>query len=155
MRRQFQTEQWVPYSRERVFAFFANPENLPRLMPKWQCTRIEKMQLSAEYAGTGSIILISFRPVPLVPLRLRWEAYIAEFARNDYFCDEQRKGPFRYFRHCHRVVADVRGGVNGATVQDVVEYDGPLGVPGWAMKRQIAALFAHRQKMLSKLLATT
>ena len=36
MHHTFTSEQWLPYPVEPVFAFFANPENLPRLMPKWQ-----------------------------------------------------------------------------------------------------------------------
>ncbi len=40
MRHTFQTEQWLPFPVELVFAFFAYPENLPRLMPAWQKARI-------------------------------------------------------------------------------------------------------------------
>jgi ligand-binding SRPBCC domain-containing protein len=155
MQHHFRTEQWIPYPRDRVFAFFADPANLPRLMPKWQHARIEKAQLTAEYAGEGSLIVISFRPIPLIPLRMKWEAYIAEFQWNDHFCDEQRKGPFKYFRHCHRVMATERAGVNGSTVTDEVDYEPPFGIPDILLKRQIAALFAHRQRMLPKLLAKT
>jgi ligand-binding SRPBCC domain-containing protein len=158
MRHRFQTEQWVPYPCERVFAFFADPANLPPLMPPWQRARIERADLSAEYAGKGSLIVISFRPIPLLPLRMQWEAYIAEFAMNDYFCDEQRKGPFQFFRHCHRVAAAKRDGVVGSVVSDAVEYEVPLGVLGdvanaVGVKRQIASLFAYRQRMLPRLLS--
>lgn len=124
-------------------------------MPRWQHARIEKSQLTAEYAGEGSLIVISFRLIPLIPFRMKWEAYIAEFRWNDYFCDEQRKGPFKYFRHCHRVTDAEQAGVKGSTVTDAVEYEPPPGVPNFLTKRQIAALFAHRQKMLPKLLAAT
>lgn len=158
MRHHFQSEQWVPYPRERVFAFFANPANLPPLMPAWQQARVEKANLTADYAAAGSLIVISFRPVPLLPLRLQWEAYIAEFRWNDYFCDEQRKGPFRYFRHCHRVSEAERDGVKGSIVADAVEYELPFGFLGdlanaLGMKRQVAYLFAYRQKMLPRLLS--
>jgi ligand-binding SRPBCC domain-containing protein len=160
MRHRFQTEQWLPYPKEQVFAFFADPANLPPLMPKWQQARVERAQLVAplevtgDYAGAGSVITISFRPVPLVPLRLEWEAYIAEFRWNDYFCDEQRRGPFRYFCHCHRI----REERNGSVVSDAVEYELPLGLlgdlaNGLAVKRQISSLFSYRQKMLPLLLA--
>ena len=44
MRHKFQTEQWVPYPREKVFAFFADPANLPPLMPHWQNARVEKAE---------------------------------------------------------------------------------------------------------------
>jgi ligand-binding SRPBCC domain-containing protein len=167
MRHQFQTEQWLPYPRERVFAFFADPANLPPLMPGWQRARVERANYVAPpeapstgkvVAGQGSLMTISFRAVPLLPLRLEWDAYIAEFRWDDYFCDEQRRGPFRYFRHCHRVRDEVRDGLKGSVVSDAVEYELPFGVlgdlaNGLAVKRQIRSLFHHRQRMLPVLLA--
>src|SRR5271155_4143083 len=102
MRHRFQTEQWLPYPSDRVFAFFANPANLPPLMPEWQQARIEKTVIvpppsfaSRFAAGKGSWIMISFRPLPFIPLRLEWDAYIDELQWNEFFCDEQKKGPFR------------------------------------------------------------
>jgi ligand-binding SRPBCC domain-containing protein len=135
-------------------------------MPRWQHARVE----AAEYvpppslpattsfaAGKGSLITISFRPIPFFPLRLKWEAYIAEFDWNDFFCDEQRRGPFQYFRHCHSTRDETREGISGTVVTDAVEYELPLGLLGelantLAMKRQIRALFAYRQRMLPGLL---
>jgi ligand-binding SRPBCC domain-containing protein len=158
MRHSFQTEQWVPYPRERVFAFFSNPANLPPLMPGWQRARVERVArplLSpASAAGEGSLITISFRAIPWVPARLEWDAYIAEFHWNESFCDEQRRGPFKYFRHCHRI----RDEGEGSVVSDAVEYELPLGLlgdlaNGLAVKWQIRALFRYRQRMLPVLLA--
>ena len=162
MRHRFQTEQWVPYPRERVFAFFSDPANLPPLMPDWQRARVERTALVAPpavspasvVAGEGSLITISFRAIPWVPVRLEWDAYVAEFQWNDFFCDEQRRGPFKYFRHCHRI----RDDANGSVVSDAVEYELPLGMlgglaNGLVVRRQICALFRHRQEMLPVLLA--
>jgi ligand-binding SRPBCC domain-containing protein len=151
MRHTFHSEQWVPYPRDRVFAFFADPANLPPLMPAWQRARVEK---APDAATEGSFITLSFRPVPLFPLRLEWDALITEFRWNDFFCDEQRRGPFKYFRHCHRI----REERSGTVVSDDVEYELPFGVLGEVansvmMKRQIRSLFRHRQKMLPILLA--
>jgi ligand-binding SRPBCC domain-containing protein len=102
---------------------------------------------------------ISFRPVPLLPLRMQWDAYITGFRWNDFFCDEQRRGPFRYFRHCHRIREELREGVSGTVISDAVEYELPLGFLGdvanaLGMKLQLASLFRHRQKTLLKLLKT-
>jgi ligand-binding SRPBCC domain-containing protein len=154
MRHNFQTEQWLPYPKERVFAFFAEPGNLPPLMPPWQQARVERVNYAGPSVGEGSVITISFRPLPGIPWRLKWDAQITEFRWNDFFCDEQRRGPFRFFRHCHRI----REERNGTIVSDAVEYELPLGLLGdlanaLAVKRQLRALFRHRQKMLPKLLA--
>jgi ligand-binding SRPBCC domain-containing protein len=167
MRHNFQAEQWLPYPREQVFAFFADPANLPPLMPRWQEARVEKADYvppplaspaSGFAAGKGSLITISFRAIPFFPLRLRWDAYIADFRWNDFFCDEQRRGPFKYFRHCHRTREEVREGIGGTVVTDAVEYELPLGLLGelanaLVIKRQIRALFAYRQRMLPVLLS--
>ena len=134
-------------------------------MPQWQRARVEKATLIAPpatpagvvAAGVGSLITISFRPLPLSPVRLPWDAYIAEFCWNEFFCDEQRRGPFHFFRHCHRVSDEARENTTGTLVHDAVEYELPLGPLGnlanlLAVKHQIKALFAYRQKMLPQLL---
>jgi len=116
MRLYFETEQWLPYPTELVFAFFANPENLPRLMPPWQRARIEEAVFapspprptdSPRYpgiaAGNGTLLTIGFRPFPFAPFRIPWEARIEDFRWNEGFCDVQLRGPFKYWRHCHTV----------------------------------------------------
>ena len=121
MRHRFHGQQWLAFPVERVFAFFANPANLPRLMPDWQKARVEEANLVAPpslageqgrpvAAGTGSRITISFRPVPLLPLRVPWDAVIVDFEWNRTFCDEQRpRGPFQYWRHRHSVTPEAKG----------------------------------------------
>ena len=44
---QFKFEQWVPFPRDQVFLFFANPGNLPRIMPPKLDTRIDALRLNA------------------------------------------------------------------------------------------------------------
>lgn len=91
MRFHFETRQWLPYSTELVFAFFANPENLPRLLPPWQKAQLEEATFrpppprpeSAPHypgiaAGDGTRLTLSFRPVPFSPVRVPWEAEIQD-----------------------------------------------------------------------------
>jgi uncharacterized protein YndB with AHSA1/START domain len=50
-------EQWVPFPIERVFAFFSNPENLPRMMPASSRTKIivlNRMPAPTPRAGVDS-----------------------------------------------------------------------------------------------------
>lgn len=88
---------------------------------------------------------------------MHWDALIVEFAWDNHFCDEQVSGPFGYWRHCHRVREEVRGGVRGTVVTDDVTYAFPLGLLGDAAyvlggALQVRALFRYRQRTLLKLL---
>jgi ligand-binding SRPBCC domain-containing protein len=160
----FIAEQWVPFPLERVFAFFADPLNLPRLMPAWQDARIDSLELhspetgsSPRAAGRGSRILLSFRPVPLSPIRLRWLALIDDYMADHHFCDLQVTGPFGYWRHCHLVRAEAHGGAEGTHVTDVVDYQWLRGSVDRAIdalggRLQIRWLFHHRQRQLLRLL---
>jgi ligand-binding SRPBCC domain-containing protein len=173
MRQTLQTSQWVPFPVELVFAFFANPGNLPHLMPKRQQTRLESSRLIAPplrplapdpalryqspAAGVGSEITVSFLPVPPLPLRVSVLARITEFEWNSHFRDEQVKGPFAVWRHLHSIAGELREGVIGTLIADEVEYSlplGPLGALGNALfvRRQMESVFAYRQQRLSEIL---
>ena len=168
MRHRLTFEQWIPFPVAQVFAFFANPDNLPPLMPSWQKARIDTASIlppaapprhhaSTQAAGVGSRMLISFRPVPFAPVRMQWDARIAEFAWDHHFCDEQLSGPFAYWRHCHRLRVEDRGGESGTVVTDDVTYEmkfGPLGEIGNMLggSLQMQSLFHYRQRQLVKLL---
>jgi ligand-binding SRPBCC domain-containing protein len=167
------TSQWTPHPVELVFAFFANPGNLPHLMPKWQKAKIESsriipppprpiaadpaLRFQSPAAGRNSEMVISFRPFPGLPFRMGWLARITEFEWNSHFCDEQVKGPFVTWNHCHRIEPQTRDGVLGTLVRDQVEYSlplGPLGVIGnnLFVKSQMEATFNYRQKRLDEIL---
>jgi ligand-binding SRPBCC domain-containing protein len=163
----FETTDWVPWPAQDVFAFFAQPRNLPRLMPAWQRPRIDALTLAppppgphptvSGAAGQGSRILLSFRPFPFSPVRMRWLAVIDQFAWGVQFCDLQVSGPFAYWRHCHRVQPEMRAGRSGARIVDVVHYALPFGAAGAlanavAVRSGLAALFAFRQRRLRVLL---
>jgi ligand-binding SRPBCC domain-containing protein len=165
----FTTSQWIPCPVGLVFGFFANPQNLIQLMPRWNSARVEESRIVAPpgfsvagnadgiAAGAGSIVTISFKPLPLLPIRLRWEARISEFARNDHFCDEQTSGPFAYWKHCHRFRQESSDGVTGTRITDEVVYEMKMGDAVELAHRiffagQIGRLFAYRQAQLEKIL---
>jgi len=169
----FSTRQWVPFPVELVFAFFANPANLPRLMPERMKARIESVDFQAPpprppapealrrfrsiAAGAGSEVWVNFRPVPWVPLRLSWTAKITEFAWNSHFCDTQVRGPFALFQHRHGIAARTMDRVQGTLVSDEIEFALPFGAIGRAMvpiaRWELGRVFRHRQERLPELLA--
>ncbi|HEY0565540.1 MAG TPA: SRPBCC family protein [Terriglobales bacterium] len=165
MRHPFATEAWFPYPIESVFAFFSDPENLPRIMPAWQKAVIESAKLMrppdmegtpCEVAGKGSELLITFRMLPFMPLRKSWRALISEFEYLSHFCDVQMSGPFKYWHHCHHFRSEQRGDVMGTIVRDELEYELPLtwlaDAGDTVVRTNIAGVFRYRQKETERLL---
>jgi ligand-binding SRPBCC domain-containing protein len=162
------TVQWVPYTVDVVFAFFANPHNLPALMPAGLKTRIDTVRLASAppspmsaggswasrplAAGIGSEIELSFRPVRYLPMRLHWVARVTEFVWYSHFCDEQTRGPFERFRHRHGIRSEIQEGRIGTLITDEIEYALPFGSVGhlWdaAVRRQLKRTFSLRQERL-------
>ena len=177
MRHTYHAEQWLAHPLEKVFAFFADPENLPRLMSPWQQARIEQASYTPPpstpfcqqalshsiLAGAGTRLTLSFRPIPFSPVRLSWDAEISEFEWNDHFCDIQLRGPFAFWRHCHRLRVESRTdhhGIEavGTLLHDAVEYEMPFGLLGevarrLVVERQLRSTFAYRQKRTAELLS--
>jgi ligand-binding SRPBCC domain-containing protein len=167
-----QFEQWVPVPIEQVFLFFADPRNLPRIMPPQTGTELVRLKLvpppgiaeewaaitdRAPLAGAGSEIVTSFRLVPFLPLRARWTALITEFEWNHHFADVQKQGPFKSFHHRHELRREMRNQMNGTSVRDVIDYDLGFGwLGGVAQKvlvsRKLQQTFEYRQTALVKLL---
>ena len=173
MRYTHHSEQWLPYPVELVFAFFANPENLPRLMPPWQKARIEEATfapppptdetlLLKSIAGVGTRLTVSFRPFPFSPIRIPWEAEITDFVWNDHFCDRQLRGPFAHWNHCHSVrsqtTRQTQANNAGTLLSDNIEYEMPFGKFGnlanrLIIARQLRNTFAYRQTRAADLLS--
>jgi ligand-binding SRPBCC domain-containing protein len=163
-----QFEQWIPVPLPRVFQFFSNPDNLPRLMPPElgaEIERIERVPPAAEQepagastaAGVGTRITLSVRLLPPLPLRTPWVARIIEFEPGHHFADVQEKGPFRHWRHRHAFEAAHRETVDGTIVRDELEYDvgfGPLGdaMARWFVDGRLRQTFEERQRRLEELL---
>ena len=165
-------EQWVPYPIERVVLFFANPENLPRIMPPSTGARNVQVRLAqpASYpaemhsqqpiAGEGSQIVTSFRALPFLPIRLSWTASIIEFKWNGCFADDQSRGPFKRFRHRHHFLRSERNGIDGTIVNDVIDYEAGFGVLGLLaerlfISRMLKEVFEYRQQAAERLLRSS
>jgi ligand-binding SRPBCC domain-containing protein len=166
-----QFADWIPLPVPQVFAFFANPDNLPRLMPPETATKVDGFQLVApppspdkdaiplhHLAGTGSIIDTSFRPLRWLSWRRNWTAAITEFEWNHHFADVQQKGPFKRWHHRHEFIADNRNAFRGTLVRDVIEYEvgfGPFGALANSLfiERRMRHIFEYRQTTLPKLLS--
>ncbi|HET8734021.1 MAG TPA: SRPBCC family protein [Anaeromyxobacteraceae bacterium] len=161
-------EQRIPVPLDRVWRFFSDPANLPRLMPPELAAEIRSIAPAPPSAdgavhdasarvGAGTEITLSVRLLPPLPLRTAWVARIVEFEPGRHFTDVQVKGPFRHWRHRHGFEAAPLDGADGTIVQDDLEYDVGFGALGdalarWFVGARIRQTFEERQRRLEHLL---
>jgi len=171
MKQRFETSQWVPFPVELVFAFFANPSNLPHLMPPAFKMRLEDARIQpppprpvaadparrfrSVAAGVGSEILISFQLLPAIP-RASSLHIVNDFEWNSHFCDEQIRGPFASFHHRHGIETQLRDWIEGTLVTDEIDYELRAGllspIAGPVVRGRLERMFAYRQKRLPEIL---
>lgn len=156
-------EQWIPRPLERVFEFFGNPENLPRIMPPWMQVRVDNTNIVAppeapgnqKFAGAGSVVAVSFRPVPFLPLRAQSDARIVAFELNHLFEDAHSDALFKSWHHRNEFVSESREGVAGTLARDVITYELRFGLLSGLMNAIVVAgqmrrTFEYRQRMVER-----
>jgi len=152
---------------EKVFAFFADPHNLPRIMPPAMDAKLLSLKLvtaqtrdsgeSSALAGAGSEVALSFRVLRGLPFRAKWVARIMECETNRFFTDLQVKGPFKAWHHRHEFLPRTRDAAPGTLIRDVVDYEVGFSQLGALadrlfVRRQLQATFSWRQKAVRELL---
>jgi ligand-binding SRPBCC domain-containing protein len=124
-----------------VFPFFADARNLEALTPPW--LRFEILAPGPIEMRLGTIIDYRLR---VHGLPLRWRSEITAWDPPHLFVDEQRRGPYRLWRHTHRFTADG----DGTLVEDEVEYAVPGGalVDALLVRRDLDRIFRFRRDVL-------
>ena len=109
----------LPAPDTATFGLHADVRNLPRITPP-PGVRVRRALIPTR---PGDIQAIDLGPRWAA---LRWEARIVALEPPRLLIDEQRRGPFRRFRHAHIVLPDGEGSV----LVDLVGFEffgGPLG----------------------------
>lgn len=129
-----------------VFAWHRRPEALRALVPPWERVVVEEIPATL---GDGERAVLR---MAVGPFTVRWVAEHVGFVdRGDEggeFTDVQVAGPFRAWRHRHRVAA---AGPGACTLEDRVEYELPFGrlgrlVGGPIARRRLERMFAFRHE---------
>lgn len=145
---EFESELWLPRPLPEVFAFFSDAHNLDRITPPWLRFRVLTPAPIALAAGTWIDYRLRLRGLPI-----RWRSEITVWEPPRRFVDEQRRGPYRRWRHEH--CFETRDG--GTWVGDRVRYavaGGPLAP--WLVRTlvqpDLQRVFAYRRRALQRLL---
>lgn len=130
----------IPAPAEAVFAWHEAPGAFERLTPPWEPVRVVR-----HVGGIRDGARVSLR-VGLWPFSLRWDLRHVDYQSGRSFTDEQVSGPFRSWRHVHRMIPD---GPDACVLDDTIEYELPLGVIGaligwWFVQRKLKRLFTYR-----------
>lgn len=81
---------------ERVFAFHADPHNIPEISPGWQSVEIRAGKREARAGDEFEIVVRFFGFLPL-----RWRGVWREVHQPARLVDEALHSPFAYWRHQH------------------------------------------------------
>jgi hypothetical protein len=141
---ELQRELWLPRPLTEIFRFFADATNLEALTPPWLNFRI----LSPRPIAMGVGTLIEYRIV-VHGIPFRWLSEITAWEPPHRFVDEQRRGPYRIWRHEHRFWERDEGTMVTDRVQYAVLFDSV--VHRWLVRPDIERIFSFRTKKMREL----
>ena len=147
-----QTTQFIKSDITTVWDFMSSPKNLATITPEYmQFEVLSDLGDGKMYPGQ----LIEYYVRPLLGIKLHWVTEITHVQEFQFFVDEQRFGPYKFWHHKH-FLKQVDGGVE---MFDLVHYQLPLGLLGKLgnelfVKKQLQQVFDYRFKVVDKLFNT-
>jgi len=137
--------QFLPVDLETAWNFFSRPENLNDITPPDLNFKVRSKLPERIYPGLMIVYKITIFKLPF-----EWITEITH-VHDNYFVDEQRKGPYRLWHHEHHF-KEVEGGVE---MTDLVHYHLPFGwfgnlFHGLLVKPQLREIFEFRKRILAE-----
>jgi uncharacterized protein (TIGR01777 family) len=136
----FQDSTWLPYDIKKVFNFFSDAQNLPKITPPEM--NFEVVKMSTSEMGTNTLIdyTLKVRGLPM-----KWRTQILDWEPPRRFTDTQLKGPYSRWHHTH-TFESLAG---GTLMKDTVHYQLPLGFLGRAfgvsmVRKDVGKIFEYR-----------
>jgi ligand-binding SRPBCC domain-containing protein len=142
--RNFESQVWLPESRDKVFAFFSDAQNLDLITPPW--LRFRTITPGSIEMQRGTILDHRLR---IHGFSICWRSKITDWNPPVRFVDEQVRGPYRLWRHEHRF--EERDG--GTLVRDHVRYAVLFDflIHRLFIRPDIERIFAYREEKLREI----
>src|SRR4051812_2282769 len=140
----YRSELWLPQSRDKLFQFFGDAFNLEAITPSSLRFKVLTPAPIRIAAGTRIRYRLRIHGIPC-----SWESEITAWEPPSRFIDEQRRGPYRLWRHEHRFEEKE----NGTRCLDDVAYAVPGGsLINWLfVRRELEKIFRFRREKLQQL----
>ncbi|MEO5909757.1 MAG: SRPBCC family protein [Pelobium sp.] len=142
--------QKLPISLTEAWDFFSSPLNLAKITPKSMNFNITShfTEETKMYEG----MIITYKVSPLLGIKMDWMTEITAVKENEYFIDEQRFGPFKFWHHEHHF-EEIEGGV---LMTDQLSYAIPFGFIGTianslVVGKQTKEIFEYREKVVEEM----
>jgi ligand-binding SRPBCC domain-containing protein len=142
--------QKMPISLEKAWDFFSSPLNLSKITPESM-----KFVVTSDYTEQTKMyegMIITYKVSPLLGIKMDWMTEITTVKDKEYFIDEQRFGPFKFWHHEHHF-EEIDGGV---LMTDKLTYGIPFGIFGRLantiiVAKQTQEIFDYRVKAVDEM----
>lgn len=143
-------KQQFPISLSEAWDFFSSPLNLAKITPNNMAFVVTSAQDEGEKMYPGMII--TYKVSPIGGIKLNWMTEITQVKHEQYFIDEQRFGPFKFWHHQHHFKAIP----NGVEMTDILTYGLPAGIfgqmaHGLFVKKKLKEIFDFRREKTATL----
>jgi len=142
------TKQKLPITLDKAWDFFSDPKNLNTITPDSMKFRTLSGDERKMFAGQ----VIHYNISPFTGITMEWVTEISQVQYKEFFVDEQRFGPYKFWHHKH-FFKEIDGGVE---MEDIVHYKVPYGYIGKlfhpiVVRPKLNEIFDFRKKILTEL----
>ena len=141
----FVRNQKIPIDKNEAWKFLSDPNNLKTITPDYMGFDIIEKENTKMYSGQ----IIKYIVTPIFGVKMNWVTEITHVKDFEYFVDEQRFGPYKFWHHKH-LIKEIK---NGVEMIDVLDYALPFGFAGRffhpiIIKPKLNEIFNYRRNKL-------
>ena len=141
----FVRNQKIPIDKNEAWKFLSDPNNLKTITPDYMGFDIIEKENTKMYSGQ----IIKYIVTPIFGIKMNWVTEITHVKDFEYFVDEQRFGPYKFWHHKH-LIKEIKGGVE---MIDILDYALPFGFAGRffhpiIIKPKLNEIFNYRRNKL-------
>ena len=141
----FVRNQKIPIDKNEAWKFLSDPNNLKTITPDYMGFDIIEKENTKMYSGQ----IIKYIVTPIFGIKMNWVTEITHVKDYEYFVDEQRFGPYKFWHHKH-LIKEIKDGVE---MIDILDYALPFGFAGRffhpiIIKPKLNEIFNYRRNKL-------
>ena len=145
---QLKVKQLLSISLDDAWSFFSDSRNLSKLTPPWLNLNITSDLPDEMYEG----MIISYKVHPILGIPFNWVTEITSVKEKNFFIDEQKFGPYKFWHHQHHF----KEMENGIEMEDIVNYALPFDPISRPLNKllvgnKVKKIFEFREEVLKKI----